>query len=236
MHARKLLVLILSVTFVTSCTVSRVKESASLPNVLIIGDSISIGYTKPLQTILKGKAQVFHNSKNALDTATGVKNLDKWLGTNKWDVIHFNHGLHDMIQGYRGKNGRYVATHSGKSFIPIDQYKSNLEKIVQRLKRTGASLIFATTTPIPAGTRLWKKGYEKEYNKVAAEIMKRNKIEINDLHAFVVPRQRWFQSPGNVHFLGNVHFNANGSQALAYEVMKHILRGIDQTKNPPDKK
>ena len=72
--------------------------------------------------------------------------------------------------------------------------------------------------------------FRSEYNKVAVEIMKRNKIEINDLHAFVLPRQKWLQEPKNVYF------NANGSKALAHEVAKHILRIIGQPKNSPDKK
>jgi lysophospholipase L1-like esterase len=199
-------------------------EEADLPNVLIIGDSISIGYTKPLRMILKGKVQVSHNPKNARDTATGLKKLDQWLGSKKWDVIHFNHGLHDMIQGYRGKNDRYVATNTGETFIPIDQYKSNLEKIVQRLKKTDAKLIFATTTPIPEGTGLWKgkQGYEKEYNKAALEVMKKHKIEINDLHALVLPDIEKLQKPKNVHF------NPNGSKAMAKEVAANILKAIGQ--------
>ncbi len=70
-------------------------EKSDLPNVLIIGDSISMNYTKPLKKILKGKAKVSHNHnpENACDTARGLKNLDKWLGSTKWDVIHFNFRL-----------------------------------------------------------------------------------------------------------------------------------------------
>ena len=220
---------IILVVLVATNTVCQAGDKDSLPKVLIIGDSISIGYTKPLKTKLKGKAQVSHNPGNARDTATGLKSLDKWLGSTKWDVIHFNHGLHDMIQGYRGKNDKYVATDTGKAFIPIDQYEDNLEKIVQRLKKTQARLIFATTTPIPGGTTMWKgkEGYEKEYNKVATDIMTRNQIEINDLHAFVLRDIKKLQKPKNVHF------NANGSNAMAQEVAKHILKAIGQQKNPP---
>lgn len=33
---------------------------------------------------------------NCGDTRSGIKNLDRWLGTNHWDVIHFNWGLWDL--------------------------------------------------------------------------------------------------------------------------------------------
>jgi len=222
---KKLLGMILFGALAVSYAVGQEQQTSSLPNVLIIGDSISVGYTRELQPIIKGKAQVVRISENARDSSYGVKKLDEWLGSEKWDVIHFNHGLHDMVQGY-WENDRYVVTDTGKAFIPIDQYKSNLERIVQRFKRTDAKLIFATTTPIPAGTKLWKgsEGYPKEYNKVAVEVMTRNNVEINDLHAFVVPRQKEFQRPKNVHF------NADGHKAQAQEVAKHILKAIGDPK------
>ena len=75
---------------------ARKKKSRSLdpnlPNVLIIGDSISIGYTSGVRDLLKGKANVIHNPGNAQGTTHGCKNLDAWLGDTKWDVIHFNWG------------------------------------------------------------------------------------------------------------------------------------------------
>ena len=71
-------------------------EPTPLPQVLIIGDSISIGYFKPLQKRLKDVAIVSHNQGNAQHTANGLKMLNEWLGDTHWDVIHFNHGLHDL--------------------------------------------------------------------------------------------------------------------------------------------
>ncbi|MCA1759186.1 MAG: hypothetical protein LC658_05405, partial [Bacteroidales bacterium] len=62
-----------------------------LPNVLILGDSISIGYTPFVQEYLKGRANVFRpmleNGKpeNCAGTTKGVENIDRWLGSKKWD-------------------------------------------------------------------------------------------------------------------------------------------------------
>jgi hypothetical protein len=73
-----------------------VQDVAGLPRVLLTGDSISIGYTEPVRAELANKANVHRIPENGASTLTGVKNLDQWLGTSKWDVIHFNFGLHDL--------------------------------------------------------------------------------------------------------------------------------------------
>ena len=78
-----------------------VEDVAGLPRVLIIGDSISIGYHVPLREALKGKANVHRPATNCGPTTRGVEQIEQWLGSDnsekgKWDVIHFNFGLHDV--------------------------------------------------------------------------------------------------------------------------------------------
>src|SRR3954471_24515888 len=73
-----------------------IKDVAGLPRVLLIGDSISIGYTEPVRMLLSGTANVHRIPTNGATTANGVENLDSWVGTKHWDVIHFNFGLHDL--------------------------------------------------------------------------------------------------------------------------------------------
>src|SRR6266853_1547477 len=73
-----------------------IQDVAGLPRVLLIGDSISIGYTEPVRAELRGNANVHRIPTNGATTANGLKNLDAWLGTERWDVIHFNFGLHDL--------------------------------------------------------------------------------------------------------------------------------------------
>src|SRR5262249_4795155 len=73
-----------------------VKDDPALPRVLLIGDSISIGYTVPARKLLQGKANVHRIPENGGPTSNGSAKLDKWLGDGKWDVIHFNWGLHDL--------------------------------------------------------------------------------------------------------------------------------------------
>jgi len=81
-----------------------IQEVPGLPRVLLIGDSISMGYTLPVRKLLEGKANVHRIPQNGGPTKNGIANLDKWLGSGKWDVIHFNHGIHDVKIMPDGKN------------------------------------------------------------------------------------------------------------------------------------
>jgi len=62
--------------------------------VLVIGDSISVGYTPVVTTLLAGKADVKHNEGNAAHTNNGVAKLEEWLGETNWTGIPFKFGLH----------------------------------------------------------------------------------------------------------------------------------------------
>lgn len=193
-------------------------KPAPLPNVLIIGDSISIGYFKPLQEKLKDVAVLTHNEGNAQHTAYGLKKLDQWLGDTHWDVIHFNFGLHDLK--YVDEQGKNTSVEKGKHQIPIDQYEQNLDQIVMRLKKTGAKLIFATTTPVPDGTGFRAKGDAATYNSAALNVMKKYGVQIDDLYSFALPRLKVIQREHNVHF------TPEGSQQLAEQCAKSILKAL----------
>ncbi|MFN3149875.1 SGNH/GDSL hydrolase family protein [Bremerella sp.] len=196
-----------------------------LPNVLILGDSISIGYTLQVRELLKGKANVFrphtadgNKPENCSGTTKGVESIDRWIGDRKWDVIHFNWGLHDL-KHVTEPGGNTV---SNKAQDPVqatvDQYAANLEKIVERLDKTGAKLIFATTTPVVPNTTgpLRKPDSPPKYNAAALKIMKEHDVAVNDLFAFCDPQIEKLQRPKNVHFTDA------GSQALAEQVAKAI--------------
>jgi acyl-CoA thioesterase-1 len=177
---------------------AEVADVPGLPRVLLIGDSISIGYTRPVRALLQGRANVHRPPENCGDTARGLRRLAAWIGTNKWDVIHFNFGLHDLK--YLDSQGKYVPPEQGKQVAPPPQYEENLRQLVARLKQTGARLIFATTTPVPAGTLGRVEHDEIRYNEVAVRVMKETGVAIDDLHAFVAPQQAKVQLPKNVHF------------------------------------
>lgn len=199
-----------------------IKDDPSLPRVLLIGDSISIGYTLPVRKLLTGKVNVHRVPTNARHTGIGLENIHKWLGDGHWDVIHFNWGLHDLC--YRSADARTPGRKdkvNGRLDLTFEEYQQNLRKLVRILKATGAELIWADTTPVPEGEPGRFKGDEIKYNKAAEIIMKENGVMINDLYAHAMPKLSKIQQPN-----GNVHFTAEGSNYLAEQVAANILKAL----------
>ena len=197
-----------------------IDDVPGLPRVLLIGDSISIGYTIPTRTLLAGKANVHRIPVNGGPTTRGLLQIEKWLGTSRWDVIHFNFGLHDLK--HVDDAGAISDAASGHRQVELDAYRDNLRALVKRLQKTGARLIWCTTTPVPAGAKGRRPGDELAYNTVAAEVMKEAGVEINDLHAFAAPRMAAIGKPADVHY------TPEGSRVLAEAVAKRIEAALPQ--------
>ena len=189
-----------------------IADVAGLPRVLIIGDSISIGYTLPVRELLQGKANVHRIPGNASSTGHGLKFLAQWLGTNRWDVIYFNFGIHDAKLPPEGVG------HSS-----LEQYEDNLRALVKQLKAAGAKLIWATTTPVPNGGNLAPNrrfGDVAGYNAVAANVMRHEGVAIDDLNALITPHLATMQRSNDVHF------TAEGSTLLAKRVAASIEKQL----------
>ena len=202
-----------------------VRPDSSLPRVLIIGDSISIGYTPFVKEALEGRAEVIHNPGNAQHTGTGLVKLDAWLGDRKWDVIHYNWGLWDLCYRDPPGSNRKGKTNGKITFTP-DQYGRNLEKLILRLEKTGAKLIWASITHVPEGEPGRKVGDDIRYNEIAKKLMKKHRIPINDLHA----ASRQFPA-GLFRAPGDVHFKTEGRKKLAQLVTKKIEQALSE--EPP---
>jgi hypothetical protein len=202
-------------------------QASSLPRVLIIGDSISIGYTDPVRNDLKGIAEVFRPPVNCQHSGYGVAHLKAWLGTSQWDVIHFNFGIWDTHL-LDSKGQLLSSSLEANNQLPADsrirytpeQYQENLVKIIKVLKGTGAKLIWASTTPVrcrpPARLEIIPA-----YNRMAADLMKSQGIAIDDLYTFVLPQVKEWQTPDQCHF------NAKGNQQLGTQVADSIQRAIE---------
>jgi lysophospholipase L1-like esterase len=201
-------------------SISFIKSTKHLPKVLIIGDSIAGDYFSIVMNKLQGIAEVQTPQEpgNGGGTTNGLLYVDKWIAEAKWDVIHFNFGLHDIkhIDPETGKNSKNL---NDPQQANPEQYGKNLRVIVQKLKASGAKLIFATTTPYPdkLGKQMRTPGMPAVYNKIAIEIMRENDIAINDIYFYVLPRMEKLQRPKNVHFM------ENGSKALGEKVAQSIL-------------
>ena len=158
--------------------------------VLILGDSISIGYTPVVINQLADIANVnrpllseftyvldhnfavdFGHPVNCEGTTYTLEYLDAWLGTGKWDVIHANWGLWDARRS------------------SVSQYTKQLDRIVTRLKRHTPVLVIATTTPI--SERHGKSSHPQEnatiiaMNQAISELSQTHGFYVNDLYALV---------------------------------------------------
>ena len=96
----------------------RIEDQPGLPRVLLIGDSISIGYTIPVRNLLKGKVNVHRIPTNGGPTIKGLNQIEAWIGKKKWDVIHFNWGLHDLK--YMGPNGENLFPKEKGGKVQVD--------------------------------------------------------------------------------------------------------------------
>ncbi len=206
-----------------------IKDVEGLPRALLIGDSISIGYTLHTRKLLAGKVNLHRIPTNGGPTTRGLASIDKWLGKGKWDVIHFNWGLHDLK--YMGPKGENLADPNGpanKQQVPPDEYAKNMGKLVARLKKTGAKLIWTTTTPVPAGAGGRVKGDSAKYNAIALKVMTENGVAVDDLYALALPQLSKIQKPKNVHF------TSEGSKVLARQVANSILKGLGKEELEPE--
>ena len=208
-----------------------IENNPALPNVLIYGDSISIGYTQRVREKLKDKANVYRLHCNGGDSGSFIgkmtkmhtamcdENLDApW--TFEWNVIHFNVGLHDL----KYLSNRKLDKENGVQVSSPEVYKKNLRDIVAYLKKLApnAKLIFATTTPVPEGELGRFAGDAEKYNEAALEVLRDfPEIAINDLFTFTKPNQpEWWLAPGNVHYLDA------GKNAQGDEVARIILGSL----------
>lgn len=200
---------------------AKIEDVPGLPRVLLIGDSISIGYTVPVRTMLKNKANVHRPLTNCGPTTKGVAEIDKWLGGGKWDVIHFNWGLHDLkYLGPKGQNLADPKAAGSHQQVPPEDYEKNLRKLVARLKKTKAKLIWRSTTPVPEGAKGRVVGDSAKYNAIASRIMEEHKIAIDDQYSFALKRLKEIQRPANVHF------TPEGSKALAEQAVEAITKAL----------
>ena len=203
----------------------------NLPNVLLLGDSISIGYTLAVRKLLAGRANVFRPTttdgtapENCEGTTAGLARIEAWLAGRTWDVIHFNWGLHDLKHVKVAGTGLNSANPSDPVQATVEDYAENLRALVGKLRGTGARLIFATTTPVgpEAKSPFRSPDAPRVYNGAALAIMREQGIRVNDLFAFSAP-----QLDQLLH-RDQVHFTPTGSQSLAGEVARVVGEELGQ--------
>jgi len=198
------------------------KAPRQVPKVVLLGDSIRLGYAPLVEKELARKAVVISPKANGGDSSSLLKHLDEWAIREQPAIVHFNCGIHDTKKAKAG----------GKFQVPPDQYEANLRNIVERIrKETKATVLFATTTPIldeRAAKARAKAEYElleasvEQYNGIAKKVMQDLKVPVNDLHGLCADlgrREKLLSGDG-------VHFTAEGREMLAKAVAAFIEKHL----------
>lgn len=136
-----------------------------------------------------------------------------------FDVIHFNHGVWDAT--YRDPSSKYFSGHRTTS---VEDFEKNLRTLVGKMKKTGATLIWASVTPVWEGEADRPNGDEDAYNQVAAKVMKEHGVIINDLNAET--RRQGAGKSKNVHDVGNLTPKVTAAIEAALAERKHKTKPL----------
>ena len=138
-----------------------------MKKIVLVGDSIRMGYEETVCAQLEGWADVWGPEQNGGTSENVLAHLDEWVITRPPDVLHINCGLHDLKKEF----GQDVAA------VPLNAYTDNLRTIMTRVKaETDAIVVWALTTPVNQEWHHKNKGFDRfeadvaAYNAAAAEI------------------------------------------------------------------
>lgn len=192
-----------------------------MKNLLLLGDSIRIGYDKSVQKTLEGKANVLYPKVNCGFAAYLLRYFHEYLEGVKGediDVVHWNAGLWDCLRLFEEE-----------PHTPIDVYAYYIERLCIRIKKLcpNAKMIFATSTKV-ISEKMDKnfKRYNEEiekYNEVAVNIVKKYGAEINDLYALSVTL------PEEVHSDAVHYYTSEGTRAFTNQVLSCVAPALGIT-------
>jgi len=174
-----------------------------MKNVLLIGDSIRLGYEERVRELLGPNVTVYtpgENNRFAKYALWGIWDWMEKFGMPKIHVAQFNAGIWDM----------HRCTRDGKLFTGLDDYAKDIRRLAAELQVYSEKVMFATTIPggrgldrraqnnvlveplngftkifLPAATDEWNAGV-CAYNQRAVEEMADMEIPVNDFYSEVI--------------------------------------------------
>lgn len=188
-----------------------------MKNVLLLGDSIRLGYCAFVKEELKDTANVFYPEENCQFTQYTLVSLPRWVtvpevAPDKIDLVHWN-------------NGHWDVAHWNKEEVSLntpEQYAVMLERIYRKLRFfcPNAKIIFALTTPVSPGIGVMANPRSNEeirqYNGAASDVMKKQGVPVNDLYTLAEK-----EIPASL-YRDYCHFKEEGYRILGRQVAKVI--------------
>lgn len=182
-------------------------NDTSLPRALLIGDSITQGYYPKVAEKLKGRVNVARiTTSKSLGDPTLLAEVALVMSQYRFDVVHFNNGLHGW--GYSE-----------------DEYRRSFPDLLATIRKHApkARLIWATITPVRNRENLAEFDERTERvqarNRIAAEIVGRERIAVDDLFGLVKDHPDYWSKDGT-------HFNSKGIAVEADQVAERILEAL----------
>lgn len=173
-----------------------------MKKVLLLGDSIRMGYDEYVKELLKGKCEVYYddvdNGRFSSYTLWQANQFFKNFG--KFDVVHWNNGYWDMN----------VEAPMTDAMHPVEEYVHFLKRIIHEICRNGAQIIFATTTPVldsgaamdNTGTGMeisYDNSWVQKYNEAAKKLMAEENITVNDLYTLMLQDKNYYKCEDRLH-------------------------------------
>ena len=196
-----------------------------MKRVLLLGDSIRMGYDDYVKEILDGKCEVIYaaedNGRFAAYTLWQMNQMFRKFGP--FDIVHWNNGYWDMN----------IESPMETALFPIDEYKHLLRRIAREIKKNGAKVIFALTTPVlgsgsaadNTGTGALHISYDdtwvQKYNQAAMEVMAEENIPINDLYSLCKQDENCYKCADRLHL------TPEGYYKCAEQISEMILKELD---------
>ena len=172
-----------------------------MKKVLLLGDSIRMGYDEYVRDLLKGKAEVYFDEDNGRFAAFTLWQVNQMFQHHgKFDVVHWNNGYWDMN----------VEAPMTQAMHPLEEYLHFLRRILGEIRNNGAKVIFATTTPVPESAEVrataqvdaflhYRNEWVRTYNDAAKKLMAEENVPVNDLYALCLESPTYYKCPDMLH-------------------------------------
>ena len=193
-----------------------------MKKVVLIGDSIRMGYDKYVKEALDGVAEVFYPPENCRFAEYVLRYAHEWKTNGEWgddvDLVHWNAGLWDALELF-----------GDEPLTSLDYYGQAIKRIDKRLRMLfpKAKFVFATSTNVsekmsrPEFTR--HNSTIQKYNDEALRALSDTDTVINDLHPITASVPDSYRSDW-VHF-----YTPEGTELIGGKVLSVICKMLDIT-------
>ena len=191
-----------------------------MKKIVLIGDSIRMGYDKYVKDALEGTAHVFYPPENCRFAEYVLRYAHDWKKSGEWgddvDLVHWNAGLWDALDLF-----------GDEPLSSLSYYGQAIARIDKRLRMLfpSAKIVFATSTNVceemsnPDFTR--HNSTIEKYNARALEALSGTDTVINDLYSLTATFPRSYRSDW-VHF-----YTPEGTERIGGRVLSLICEQLD---------